>query len=170
MSSNIVITALNLTTLADTGPLPADHIPEKRSFRASDLAPFATNMQFQRKCLFVYFSDCLFRCSHVLTRPYFVAVLNCPAYTNSPSSNALASDPTHIRIVINDGPVPLHGIRTCPISPHGLCPLSAFVEGQMETIRNTNWDWGCFGDWTLPPGSEWETTGGWYPQPASQVE
>ncbi|KIM64631.1 hypothetical protein SCLCIDRAFT_1213134 [Scleroderma citrinum Foug A] len=139
-----VITALNLTTLADTGPLPADHIPEKRSFRASDLAPFATNMQFQ--------------------------LLNCPAYTNSPSSNALASDPTHIRIVINDGPVPLHGIRTCPISPHGLCPLSAFVEGQMETIRNTNWDWGCFGDWTLPPGSEWETTGGWYPQPASQVE
>ncbi|KAL4071828.1 histidine phosphatase superfamily [Scleroderma yunnanense] len=138
-----VITALNLTTLAATGPLPADHIPANRSFRSSDLAPFATNMQFQ--------------------------LLSCPAHVNSPSSNVPVSDPTHIRIVINDGPVPLHGIRTCPISPHGLCPLSAFLEGQRETIRNTDWEWGCFGNWTLPPGSEWETVGGDYPPPISQL-
>ncbi|KZT11458.1 phosphoglycerate mutase-like protein [Laetiporus sulphureus 93-53] len=42
-----VITALNLTTLASSGPLPADHIPSHRSFKASYLAPFATNIQFQ---------------------------------------------------------------------------------------------------------------------------
>lgn len=44
----IVLTALNLTTLAASGPLPASHIPRNRSFRSSDLAPFATNVQFQR--------------------------------------------------------------------------------------------------------------------------
>lgn len=43
-----VITALNLTSFAAGGPLPADHIPEKRTFIASQLAPFATNIQFQR--------------------------------------------------------------------------------------------------------------------------
>ncbi|KIO02534.1 hypothetical protein M404DRAFT_147468 [Pisolithus tinctorius Marx 270] len=125
-----VLTALNLTTLAETGPLPADHIPANRSFRASDLAPFATNVQFQ--------------------------LLSCPAETSS-------SDPSHIRIVINDGPVPLHGVQPCPVSPHGLCPLEAFLEGQRKTIRDTDWAWGCFGDWTVPPGPEWETVGGWYP-------
>jgi len=43
------MTALNLSTLAANGPLPADHIPNNRSFRVADLAPFATNMQFQRE-------------------------------------------------------------------------------------------------------------------------
>lgn len=44
-----VITALNLTTLAANGPLPADHIPKGQTFKASHLAPFATNIQFQRE-------------------------------------------------------------------------------------------------------------------------
>ncbi|KAJ7932197.1 phytase, partial [Mycena leptocephala] len=42
-----VLTALNLSTLATEGPLPADHIPKHRTFRVSQLAPFATNVQFQ---------------------------------------------------------------------------------------------------------------------------
>ncbi|PFH52488.1 hypothetical protein AMATHDRAFT_173590 [Amanita thiersii Skay4041] len=42
-----IITALNLTSFASTGPLPATHIPPNRSFRVSELAPFATNIQFQ---------------------------------------------------------------------------------------------------------------------------
>lgn len=43
----LVITALNLTTLAVDGPLPYDRIPLNRKFKVSELAPFATNMQFQ---------------------------------------------------------------------------------------------------------------------------
>ncbi|KAI9509975.1 phosphoglycerate mutase-like protein [Russula earlei] len=42
-----VITALNLSSFAANGPLPADHIPKHRSFRVSELAPFSTNVQFQ---------------------------------------------------------------------------------------------------------------------------
>jgi hypothetical protein len=42
-----IITALNLSNFAASGPLPEDHIPPNRSFIASQLAPFATNMQFQ---------------------------------------------------------------------------------------------------------------------------
>ena len=47
LSPFIVITALNLTSFAAGGPLPYDHIPEKRTFKVSELAPFATNIQFQ---------------------------------------------------------------------------------------------------------------------------
>ncbi|KIJ33558.1 hypothetical protein M422DRAFT_35479 [Sphaerobolus stellatus SS14] len=42
-----VITALNLSNFAASGPLPADHIPANRSFISSQIAPFATNIQFQ---------------------------------------------------------------------------------------------------------------------------
>jgi hypothetical protein len=47
--SAVVITALNLTSFAANGPLPTDHIPKDRTFRVSELAPFSTNVQFQRE-------------------------------------------------------------------------------------------------------------------------
>ncbi len=43
-----VLTALNLSNFAADGPLPSDHIPPNRSFKTSHLAPFASNVQFQR--------------------------------------------------------------------------------------------------------------------------
>lgn len=43
-----VLTALNLSTLAATGPLPYDHIPQERSFITHEVAAFGTNVQFQR--------------------------------------------------------------------------------------------------------------------------
>jgi hypothetical protein len=45
----LVITTLNLSNFASNGPLPDDHIPKNVSFRASELAPFASNIQFQRE-------------------------------------------------------------------------------------------------------------------------
>ncbi|KAF9009542.1 histidine phosphatase superfamily [Cyathus striatus] len=42
-----IITALNLSNFAANGPLPYTHIPKDRTFRVSELAPFATNVQFQ---------------------------------------------------------------------------------------------------------------------------
>jgi hypothetical protein len=49
LCSSTVLTALNLSSFAAMGPLPTDHIPERRTFRTAELAPFATNVQFQRK-------------------------------------------------------------------------------------------------------------------------
>ncbi|KAI0273831.1 phosphoglycerate mutase-like protein [Gloeopeniophorella convolvens] len=42
-----IITALNISSFAENGPLPTDHIPKHRTFRVSELAPFSTNVQFQ---------------------------------------------------------------------------------------------------------------------------
>ncbi|EMD38508.1 hypothetical protein CERSUDRAFT_82782 [Gelatoporia subvermispora B] len=123
-----VITALNLTTLASNGPLPADHIPAHRSFKASHLAPFATNIQFQ--------------------------LLSC---TSVPDSQ--------IRVIINDGVVPLTGIRGCPEQKDGMCPVSTFVAAQREIIDKTDWEYVCHGDWEVPPGSAWNTTTGMPPAP-----
>ena len=46
-----VITALNLISFAEQGPLPHTHIPKNRKFHVSELSPFAANLQFQRKLL-----------------------------------------------------------------------------------------------------------------------
>jgi hypothetical protein len=32
-------------------------------------------------------------------------------------------------------------------------------------IADTDWDWGCHGDWTVPAGAEWETVVGYPPAP-----
>ncbi|PPQ73607.1 hypothetical protein CVT24_008065 [Panaeolus cyanescens] len=42
-----IITALNLTSFAQGGPLPYTHIPKNPTFKVRELAPFATNIQFQ---------------------------------------------------------------------------------------------------------------------------
>ncbi|KAI0373827.1 phytase [Pilatotrama ljubarskyi] len=79
-------------------------------------------------------------------------VLSC---TSSPNPQ--------IRIIINDGVVPLSSIRGCPSvadAPHGTCPLPTFVAAQREIIRNTDWAWGCLGEWEIPPGTAWNTTTG----------
>lgn len=41
-----IVTALNFTVLAKTGPLPLTHIPKDRSYVASKIMPFGTNLMY----------------------------------------------------------------------------------------------------------------------------
>ncbi|KAI0638912.1 phosphoglycerate mutase-like protein [Trametes polyzona] len=72
-----------------------------------------------------------------------------------------------IRIIINDGVVPLTGIRGCPEDRDGKCPVPAFVDAQREIIGKTDWNWACHGNWSVPPGPAWNTTTGDAPEPGS---
>ncbi|KAI6005603.1 histidine phosphatase superfamily [Pisolithus albus] len=117
-----VLTALGLRSFAETGPLPADHIPEGLSFKTSQVAPFAANVQFQ--------------------------ILSC------------ASEPgPQIRVIVNDGVVPLNVLKGCSDNQHGMCPVDVFVEAQKEHIRTTDWNLVCNEDWKVPEG--WNTTSGY---------
>ncbi|GJE94137.1 histidine-type phosphatase [Phanerochaete sordida] len=71
-----------------------------------------------------------------------------------------------IRIIVNDGVVPLTSVRGCPAEKDGLCPLDTFVEAMKEMIATTDWAWGCHGDWSVPGGYDWNTTVGYPPAPA----
>ena len=56
-----------------------------------------------------------------------------------------------IRIIMNDGVVPLGSVRGCSVDePHGLCPVPTFVEAVRETVAKTDWAWACLGDWEVP--------------------
>ncbi|KAJ3742522.1 phosphoglycerate mutase-like protein [Lentinula detonsa] len=135
-----ILTGLNLSTLAANGPLPYDHIPENQTFKVSQLAPFATNVQFQ--------------------------ILDCPSLSSSQTQTQ--TETQNIRILINDAPVPLTGITDCPPSSHGLCPLRTFVEAQKAGLERVSWEWGCEGDYAdvVGVGRDWESvTGDPPPQP-----
>ncbi|EJU01676.1 phosphoglycerate mutase-like protein [Dacryopinax primogenitus] len=118
-----ILTALNLSSFAAAGPPPADHIPEKRSFIASQVVPFGTNVQFQ--------------------------VLSCAA----------TPDP-QIRIILNDGVVPLEGLGDCPYQQDGMCAVHTFVAAEQKILHEHDWSWSCTGNWTIPPGMDWQTTTG----------
>jgi hypothetical protein len=131
--------ALNLTVLADSGPLPTDHIPpnrvrhtpsllclthfysfyfwrdfEKQKWVISHIAPFATNLVAQ--------------------------VLSCPA----------SSTPTHIRWILNDAVVPLTGIQGCPSDPNGLCDLQTYIKGTQQRIAEVDYQHDCFASYSIP--------------------
>jgi Histidine phosphatase superfamily (branch 2) len=62
-----VLTALNLTALWDGGKLTPYEMTNGRKFIASRLAPFATNVQFQRGFSLLNFFPFLFHYQHQLT-------------------------------------------------------------------------------------------------------
>ena len=74
-------------------------------------------------------------------------------------------DGRQIRIIVNDGVVPLTSIKGCPKQKDGLCPVATFTEAMKEMIKDTDWTWGCHGDWDVPEGDEWHTVDGYPPQP-----
>ncbi|KAF5386513.1 hypothetical protein D9757_005874 [Collybiopsis confluens] len=123
-----ILTALNLSTLAENGPLPYDHVPKHQTFKVSQLAPFATNVQFQ--------------------------LLECSSPSIAPGQQ--------IRVIVNDAPVPLTGIRGCPEQKDGMCPVETFVKAQREILDGITWEWDCLSDYEdlLGEGPEWETVTG----------
>ncbi|KAI0342559.1 phosphoglycerate mutase-like protein [Trametopsis cervina] len=76
-----------------------------------------------------------------------------------------SAEETQIRVVVNDGVVPLTSIKGCPEQKDGLCPVSIFVAAMKEQIHNTDWVWGCHGGWSVPEGDAWSTTDGYPPRP-----
>lgn len=70
-----------------------------------------------------------------------------------------------IRIIINDGVTPLTGIKGCPKQRDGMCPVDTFVKAQKELLLETDWEYDCFADWTVPEGDAWNTTIGSPPKP-----
>ena len=106
------------------------------------MAPFATNIQFQCK-------DEIFGFCGFVGRGVLFSVLSC---TSEP-------DP-QIRVIINDGVVPLYGVEGCPDDKSGMCPVETFARAQQKLLDNVDWDWACHGNWEVGEGTDWETVTG----------
>jgi hypothetical protein len=64
-----------------------------------------------------------------------------------------AANATHkfIRMRLNHGILPLQTIRggACQGRPDGLCPLSSFLQSQSNATALANYQFACFGNYTL---------------------
>jgi hypothetical protein len=87
----------------------------RRRFRLR-FCPFATNLQFQ--------------------------ILSC---SSSSTESTTSADESHIRLILNDGVVPLTGIRGCPNDPDGKCPLDTFVSAVQTIIGEIDFAKSCHG-------------------------
>lgn len=67
-------------------------------------------------------------------------VLSCPA----------SDTPTHIRFILNDGVVPLTGIKGCAKNKDGLCALDKFVSGLKARVAEIDYQFDCFANYTVP--------------------
>ncbi|KAG0702010.1 histidine phosphatase superfamily [Suillus ampliporus] len=67
-------------------------------------------------------------------------VLSCPA----------SGESSHIRLILNDGVVPLTGIHGCTENADGLCALPSFISGMHERIGEINFAYDCFANYTMP--------------------
>lgn len=73
-------------------------------------------------------------------------VLSCPTSPSSSTSNSS----THIRWILNDGVLPLIGIKGCEDNSDGLCDINAFIDGMRERIREVDHEFACYGNYTFP--------------------
>ena len=71
-------------------------------------------------------------------------VLSCPA----------SDTPTHIRLVLNDAVLPLAGIQGCTADKNGLCELDAFVGGLQARIKEVDFQFDCFANYSIPVPDE----------------
>ncbi|TFY81485.1 hypothetical protein EWM64_g2528 [Hericium alpestre] len=67
-------------------------------------------------------------------------VLSCPA----------SDKPTHIRFVLNDGVLPLTGVRGCEACENGLCAIDTFIKGMQERVDEIDYQFDCFANYTIP--------------------
>jgi len=127
-----ILVAMNFTSFIKDGPLPATHIPEKRSYIVSQIAPFGTRLIGQ-----------------VLSQT------SSSNQTSAPSSPATAAgEATHIRWLLNDAVLPLTGVGACPENDDGLCPIDTYISGLKQLIAETDFQFACFGNFTVPNPNE----------------
>jgi len=36
-----------------------------------------------------------------------------------------------------------------------LCPVETFVKAQRDMLESVDWDWSCYGDWSIPEADKW---------------
>lgn len=109
-----MITSLNFSTFASTGPLPNDRIPDDLSFVTSSIAPFSSNLHSQ--------------------------VLDCPSHPLVPQGK---SDTRFVRWILNDGVVPISNMEGCEENDDGLCYLESYVASLQKWIESVDYEFDC---------------------------
>lgn len=113
-----LLSALHLFPSAED--LPTDRAPEDRLWRTSSIVPMGGRVEFER-----------------MVCPQVYCHSNAPLYPNHVYCNPPHPEP-YVRVVVNDGVVPIPG---CDDGPGKSCPLAAFE----RKVMLRGWEVGDFG-------------------------
>ncbi|GHJ87932.1 hypothetical protein NliqN6_4334 [Naganishia liquefaciens] len=85
---------------------------------------------------------------HIPKHRSFISSKFCPFATNMQfqvlaCGDSVDDEPTHIRLILNDGVVPLTGLRGCPDDEDGKCPLNTFVAALKDIIGEVDFAQEC---------------------------
>ncbi|KAI5451363.1 hypothetical protein NCC49_001672 [Naganishia albida] len=85
---------------------------------------------------------------HIPKHRSFISSKFCPFATNMQfqvlaCGDTSSDEPTHIRLILNDGVVPLTGLRGCPEDEEGKCPIDTFVGALKEIIGEVDFAREC---------------------------
>lgn len=136
-----VLTALSMDYFKDA-PTTTDFPPQKGHFKLSDITPFGANLITET-----------IGCASAKPKPMQKSrVQYAPAQYGYDADNA-----THkfVRMRLNNGILPLNSIRggKCGNSTSGrldgLCDMDSFLESQNDAYERSNYDYACFGNYTI---------------------
>ena len=133
-----VLTAASLDYLKDPPSLTQYPPDPNRKFILSNLTPFAARMVTE-----------VVGCGSSNPPPNNVSQTQyTPTQYGYNAGNATYK---YIRIRLNNGILPLSTIRGsyCGDRPDGLCPLSSFITSQNSAYDASNYDYVCFGNYTI---------------------
>ncbi|KAJ9106890.1 hypothetical protein QFC20_003898 [Naganishia adeliensis] len=85
---------------------------------------------------------------HIPKHRSFISSKFCPFATNMQfqvlaCGDSSSDEPTHIRLILNDGVVPLTGLRGCPDDEEGKCPIDVFVGALKDIIGEVDFAQEC---------------------------
>jgi len=135
-----VVTALGVEYFKSTLPVKAVPPPSPRSFRLSYLTPFATRL-YTEVIGCTAANPAEKQTATTLYTPQSNGYSPCGAATNK-----------FVRMVWNDAVMPLASIQGgyCAGREDGLCPLAGFRQALAQATRKANYQFACFGNYTLP--------------------
>lgn len=133
-----VLTAMSLDYFKDPPSLTEYPPSPDRHFILSHMTPFAAKLVTE-----------VIGCGSADPKP----VHNTRTYANPTQYGYNPSNATYkfIRMRLNNGILPLDTIRggACGNRTDGLCAMSAFLESQADSYELSNYDYACFGNYTV---------------------
>ncbi|KAJ5219140.1 acid phosphatase [Penicillium cinerascens] len=126
-----VLTVFGLTQFS--GFLPATGPPADQKFHTSRLVPFAGRLNIE-----------------IIKAPHKVSVKRSSKATKGGDYIAGTGETRYVHFVQNQHTVPLHArFDACEYRGDGWCELSTFLKVQKESLAKAEYQYACFGNWTV---------------------
>lgn len=125
------MTAFGLTQFADALPLTGP--TKNQQFHTSRIVPFAGRLNIE-----------------IISTPHKVSTKRSSKATKNGDYIAGTAPTKYVHFIQNQRTIPLHSsFNECEYREDGWCELSTFLNVQKQSLKNAEYQYACFGNWTM---------------------